>query len=190
MRHFLFALIALLGTGCVSFAEAPRLPSEVARRILGAPSPHFRAHVECEPSGTACGDTSRETLVEVKKLLSTSAWFDSVEADRAEANLLISVEPLEPTPYTHSPAHYPGALLLALVIPIPWMVNSGYRLTAVVPASGAAVEVDTRRESRAVFWSLAALLNLFSPDRAFFPRSERELAQIHAQLLPLIDSGP
>jgi len=127
VKYRLFPLATLLGTGCVSFAEAPRLPSGLAERIRAAPSPHFKAHLECEPSGTAYVDTSQETLAEVKKLLSTSAWFDSVEADPAEANLLISVEPLEPTPYWHSPAHSPGMALLALVLPIGWTVNRGYR---------------------------------------------------------------
>jgi len=126
----------------------------------------------------------------VKELLSTSAWFDSVEADPAEANLLISVEPLEPTPYWHSPAHSPGMVLLALVLPIPWTVNRGYRLSAVVPGSEATAEVDTRREAGAISWSLAPIVNLLSPDRALRPRSERELAQIHAQLLPLVDGHP
>jgi hypothetical protein len=133
-------------------------------------------------------DTSAETLADVKALLSASPWFDSVEAERDAASLLVSVEPIVPTPYHNSPAHSPGMVLVVLVLPVPWDVNRGYRLTAVVPESGASAEIDTRREVRAISWSLAPIVNLVNTDRAFRPGSERELAQIHAQLLPLVES--
>lgn len=190
MNYRFLPLVALLATGCVSFVEAPRLSPELAERILVAPSPHFRAHLECPPSGTADVRACEAAVAEMKTLLAASPWFDSLEADPAEADLLLTLQPLERTPYWYSPGHSPAGLLLAVVLPLAWEVRSGYRLTAVVPGSGITAEVDTRREDRAVSWSLAPILNLLSRDRALVPSSERELARIHAQLLPLVEAGP
>lgn len=188
MTYRLLPLAALLAAGCVSFVEAPRLSPELAERIRVAPSPHFRARLECPASGTADVEAREAALTEMKALLAASPWFDSLDADPAEADLLLTLQPLERTPYWYSPGHSPAGLLLALVLPLGWEVRSGYRLTAVVPASGITAEVDTRRADRAISWSLAPILNLLSRDRALRPDSERELARIHARLLPLVEA--
>ncbi len=173
----------------MSIPELPQLPAEVAAHIQTAPSPHFRAHVDCEPTQAEFACSCDETLKEVKQLLSASLWFDSVEVDPSEASLLISVQPLERTPYQYSPAHNPAMLLLMLAIPIPSKVYAGYCMTATVPGTGAMVQVDTRRESTAISWSLAPLLNLL-PDRSFNPGIERELTHIQMQLIPLVAPKP
>ena len=95
-------LLAPFATACTSFVEAPRLPADVAARIHAAPSPHFKAHLVFGPGDTGGSAAREETLNEVKHLLSASPWFDTLEADRAEASLLISVEPRERAPYTHT----------------------------------------------------------------------------------------
>ncbi len=133
---------------------------------------------------------SQQALEEVKQLLSASPWFDSLEADPAEATLIIFVQPLERTPYWHSPGHSPGAAILALVIPLPWKLKAGYALTVGVPGSAGRVQIDTRREATAVAWSLAPLLNIFGRNLSFGFQPERELAQVHAQLLPLVEQRP
>lgn len=183
------ALLAwLVASACVSRPD-PRLPPEIAARVEGVPSPRFHAHLSCESSSDDWPGACDEAVSEVRRLLSASPWFDSLETEAEEASLLLSIRPLERTPYWHSPGHNPGAALLALVVPLPWRERAGYRMTATVPGSGRSVDVDTRREPRTITWSLAPLLNL-SPDRSFAVSDERELARIHAQLLPLVDPEP
>jgi hypothetical protein len=140
--------------------------------------------MECDESEDVYSATCDESLARMRRLLADSPWFDTLDAPRAEADLLLLVRRVELTPYWHSPAHSPGALILALVIPVGWTEREGYQLTAVVAESGAAVEIDTRRDSRAVAWILAPLLNL-GPELALRPSARRELDLIHAQLLPL-----
>src|SRR5262245_47496449 len=112
-------LAALLGTACVSVADRPGLPPEIVARIEAAPSPHFRAHLDCEPNQVEYAVSCEKTLAEVKRVLSASPWFDTVEADRDDASLLLSIQPMERSPYWHGPAHSPGGLLLMAVLPLP-----------------------------------------------------------------------
>jgi len=90
------------------------------------------------------------------------------------------------TSLLNEPSHSGAMLILALVIPIPWQNSTGYRLTAMSSGSADAVVVDTRRESTALTGTLAPLFN-FHPDLSFVASAERELDQIHAQLLPLVE---
>jgi hypothetical protein len=177
-------MTSISGAACVSTADVPRLPADVIERIHAAPAPHFKAHLECDPLQTeslACGRSLRQ----LRELLAASSWFDTLEADPESATILITVQPPEREPYQYSPSHNPGMLLLALALPIPWNRCLGYRFTATVAGTGATARVDTRREATAISWSLAPLLNLL-PDRSFAGDSERELAQVQAQLLPLV----
>jgi hypothetical protein len=185
-RLFLLLLV-LAATGCASHPEPPRLSPELDERVRNVPSPHFRALLECDETEDVYSATCDESLAKMRRLLSASPWFDTLDAPRAEADLLLLVRRVELTPYWHYPTHSLGALIVALVIPLGWIERAGYQLTAVVPESGAALEIDTRRDSRAFVWILAPLLNL-SPERAFRPSAQRELDLIHAQLLPIAES--
>lgn len=187
VRSVVGLLAALAVSACVSRPD-PRQPPEVLARIRAAAPPHFRAHLAYAAEAGSHPRTREEDLAEVRELLSASPWFASLDAGRDDADLLLSIAPVERTPYWHSPGHSPVVGLLTLALPIPWKEKSGYRMTATL-ASGASVELDTRREPRTISWSLAPLLNA-SPDRSFRASSERELARIHAQLLPLVEARP
>lgn len=129
-----------------------------------------------------------EELEGLKELLAQSPWFDTVEADRDGASLLVTLQDAARTPHHHLPGHGPGMLLVALVIPVGWEHWSGHRLTVARPGSEESVDVDTRRASSALVGTLAPLFN-FHPDLSFWPSEKRELDQIHAQLLPLVEGS-
>ena len=182
-------LVALLGSSCVSIPDAPRVPAEVLARIEGLPSPAFRAHLSCEPSSGELSVSCEATLDEVRRLLSRSPWFASLDAEPEEASLLLAVEPLERTPRWAHPGHNAGTVLFALVFPVHWKDRAGYRITAALPGGASTARIDTRREGNAVFWGLAPLLNL-SRDRSFRGSERRELDRLLAQLLPPGRPGP
>src|SRR5262249_12777896 len=182
-------VLALLATACVSVADRADVPPEIVARIRSVPSPHFKAHMDYEPQSDDYPGLREKTLSEVRAILAESPWFDTLDADRADASLLLSIQPLERTPYWYSPAHSPGGLILMMFIPVPSEVRAGFALTATVPGSGATVAVDTRRELTEIFWSLAPLLNLL-PSRSFGVKTAQEVERIHAQLLPLVEAEP
>jgi hypothetical protein len=178
-------LASLTCAACSTLAEAPRLTVEQAALVRPAPVPRFKAWLECPPNETSDPRASAAALAAARRVLSRSAWFESLDATRDEADVWIHVHPIESTPYFHRPAHNPGAIILALVIPMGWKEAVGCRWTVVVRESGSAVEIDTRRQASAYAWSLAPLMNL-SPDWGFGTSVARELAPIHVQLLPLL----
>lgn len=189
-RRFAAAAVALLaGLSCVAcstLAEAPRLTVEQAALVRAAPAPRFKAWLECLPDETRDPRASQAAVAEARRLLSASPWFESLDAPRDQADVWILVHPIEPTPNFHRPAHSPGAMILALAIPVGWQEAVGCRWTVVLRESGSAVEIDTRRLASAYAWSLAPLMNV-SPDWGFGTSVARELAPIHVQLLPLLE---
>ncbi|TMB15618.1 MAG: hypothetical protein E6J71_18675 [Deltaproteobacteria bacterium] len=181
-------VLPLAASACFSGPLLPRLPAkELAsiERPLGSPQ---AVHLQCVQSGTEFELRCQQAVAEVAKLLALSSWFTTLEASPEDASLVITIYAPLRRPYWSKPAHNPGFLLLSPVVPFWWSEPFGYRMSARLTASGAAVDINTTREGTSVMWGGAFLLNL-SPNRSFLPHPERELHQILAQLLPLV-GGP
>lgn len=177
-------LLAVLSPGCFSTTLPPRQSPELASRVdRPLPTP-LAVHVDCVPGDDERAITCPMLVPELRKLLAPSPWFETLEADRDEATLILTVHATPRLAYPYKPAHNPALFLLSPVIPSWWTEPRGFRVTARNVGSGAAAEVDTTHQATTIMWGLAPLLNLL-PDRGLRD-TERERRRMQAQLLGVV----
>ncbi len=162
------SLAAVLLLGCWSAPRAPvpevssGLPGDLSGKTVHLPK---CARDLPEAAFLSC----RVRLDHLYIALVETGLFREIEIGeevREPGDLVVDLHDFPRVPYSFTPGHNPGFLLLSLALPFWWTEPLGFRFSIRELPAGAPLLVDTRWEGTMVMWSLASLLN-FAPGRTF-----------------------
>jgi hypothetical protein len=176
-------LLAACLLGCGSLPKAPDLASAPGLRgDLSAKKIHLPACAENLPE--EAGRYCRTRLGDTYRALVSTELFREVaigEDPSGAGDLVVDLHDFPRRPYSTTPGHNPGFLLLSLAIPFWWSEPLGFRFSVRELPEGERVLIDTRWEGTVVMWSLASLLNI-APSRTFVSTFDQDVVRLREAL--------
>ena len=177
-------LAGVLSAGCISWPTLPELSPEQLALTERAPRSGLVASLDCVRDGIRFEMSCPMALEEAQRLLAKSYWLARVGVDEPDPDLRLTVHAPVRSSYWSEPPNNPGFFLLSIAIPFWWSKPFGFRIDATRVETGKTVTLDTTFEGTVILWSGAMILNAL-PSRAFVPDEQRELDQLHLQMLAL-----
>lgn len=180
----LLSACLVLVSGCFS---APLMPDVAANEsaLNRAPNPPLSFRIDCVQGVERFSISCERTRAELSELLNQIGWLSGSRPDNEDPDLIVSIVSPVRRPYTSTPSHNPGAVVLSIAIPFWWSEPAGYRFRVLNTRTGRSGEIDTSRTDTIVMWGLSPLLNL-SPNRSMSTDVAREARHIQSQLLGVI----